>query len=221
MSRQISKLVAFFVFFLGGCFVVSPQEQKSVMGERVLLYRGGDTEREVMCFQGHGSLTECGTGGYDSEVLFFECSSDEYRCVASSAMVFAVPVSPERITQGELYTYFGAEFRVKSCLPRPQQCDLAYITVECRTGDFCRAEESATGRFFYSKEKGIVSFVTLYSTEEHEGIGWDENIMSELSPILSFYLVAGRGFLSSDEIQLDRVSPTAPGPDLEEKLRGR
>jgi hypothetical protein len=135
---------------------------------------------------------------------FYDCSDEDYACVATPVDFFAVPRSAlrEELREGQRYSVDHTNFLVEYCYGSASQCEKALISAECASAQVCECRHGKgvlrKSYFSYSATQGILSF---YILELRPG-----EILNPLSMLQSaFSLVGAEGFLKKN-IPLPRAN---------------
>jgi hypothetical protein len=127
--------------------------------------------------------------------IFYDCSDQQFECVfnAVGADVLAIPRAG--LSLGQHYSAFGADLTVERCFGDQASCEMALIRSECADTRGCScpaAEHRRTTKFYFSRDLGITSF---YTTSDLSSIGVDAKLLADALPLLTYVLVAEKGFL--------------------------
>lgn len=181
---------------LYGCAHDRPYDSRPLQIHELpgVLYVRGDGSAVIQC-QGGSRPTTCGelndAGG--GSLLYLDCSDARFECLYDTSDVLAVPKAG--LAPGQRYTAFGAEFVVDRCFGDQPSCEIALIRSTCTDASTCRCRPSGPNRsltFYYSRERGITSF---YPIGLPEVPGVDAQLRADAAPLLTYVLVAERGFL--------------------------
>ena len=129
------------------------------------------------------------------ELLYFDCSDEQFNCLMSTADVLAVPKAG--LKMGQKYSVFGTNLTVERCFRDEATCEIAvHYFALCRCSKSAAAVPRETpGRvttFYYSRDLGVTAFYTVADTSD---IGVDAGRLADALPLLTFVLVAEKGFL--------------------------
>jgi hypothetical protein len=174
--------------------VASPSDERSQFprSQHGVIYIRGDGRSHLQC-QGGKTPSMCGSIESTGQQTYYDCSDEQFDCVFDGVNVFAVPKAGFSV--GQTYRVFGAVLSVKRCYRDQALCDTAVVTSECAEKQICRCRSSlkaAKATFYFSREFGIVNF---HSTAQLSDIGVDAEMQADAVPLLTYVLVAEKGFL--------------------------
>jgi hypothetical protein len=181
------------VVFLASC-VNGPIDERNQYpkGEYGVIYKRGDRQSEIQC-QGGKIPSMCGSIEATGQQTYYDCSERQFDCVFDGINVFAAPTSG--FSAGQQFHVFGAILSVKRCFGDQATCDIAVVTSACAEARICRCRSPGNGAkatFYFSREFGIVNF---NSTADLSDLGVDAAMKADAVPLLTYVLVADKGFL--------------------------
>lgn len=175
-----------------GCVGDKPYDHDSVQGVAGVMYKRGDGREVIQC-QGGPVPRVCGTLEITAEQIYSDCSDEQFECLFNAADVLAIPRAG--LSLGQKYTAFGANLTVERCFGDQASCAIALIKSECADAQTCSCRSAVPGRrtnFYFSRELGVTTFYTI---GEPAAIGVDSKMLSDGIPLLTYVLVAEKGFL--------------------------
>lgn len=180
---------------LMGCADSRSSTQDSAQQPMVDMYKRGDGRETIQC-RGIEPRNICGSSGYGSEVVFSDCSNEQFKCLISVADVFAVPRTG--LTLGQEYSVFGANLVVERCFGNKGTCEFAKISSKCADAQVCNCRSASFGRsttFYYSRDAGVTAFYTI--RDDLSAIGVDAKMLADGLPLITYVLVADKGLLNA------------------------
>ncbi|HZF17533.1 MAG TPA: hypothetical protein VE046_16505 [Steroidobacteraceae bacterium] len=179
-----------------GCAGEKPYDHDliQIQGRPGVMYKRGDGREVIECESRHvpGGCGSLETSGI-TEQVFSDCSDEQFECLFNSADVLAIPKAG--LTVGQKYTAFGANLTVEQCFGDQASCGIAVIKSACADVQTCSCRSTVQGRattFYFSRELGITAFYTIGAPA---AVGVDSKMLAEAIPLLTYVLVAEKGFL--------------------------
>jgi hypothetical protein len=157
-----------------------------------VMYRRGDGQDAIQC-QGGLVPKMCGSVGMTTKQIYFDCSDEEFECLFNATDVLAIP--RPGFALGQRYSAFGANLTVERCFGDQASCEIALIKSECADARSCNCRSAVQGRaikFYFSREMGVTAF---YTTGDFSSIGVDSKMLADAIPLMTYVLVAEKGFL--------------------------
>jgi hypothetical protein len=180
---------------LAGCASAHVPEQNAEKEKQVVLYKRGDGGEAIRCWL---LLTPviCASTDDLSSSLFFDCSDEQFECVFDTVNAMAVPRAG--LVSGQKYSIFGSNLAVERCFGDRGSCDMALISSRCADESGCtcrRAGLNSKTLFYFSKDRGITSYYTTSDDpSELSAKGIDPSLLADSIPLVTYFLVAERGF---------------------------
>jgi hypothetical protein len=205
MRAGTSTLI--FAMILWGCIGDPAPAQTQLAAPKVDMYKRGDGRETISCRI--GSPGDCGSRELGPELLYSDCSDEQFLCLMSTADVLAVPKAG--LKPGQEYSVFGAKLAVERCFGDQATCEVAVISSRCADAEICTCRSSLKGRttrFYYSRELGVTAFYTVAGDAR---VGMDAAMLADALPLLTYVLVAEKGFLNAP-LSLRRASIKAGCP---------
>jgi hypothetical protein len=174
------------------CTSVDSEARKAENSIKAALYKRGDGGEIIACRR--VSNTDICISQEFPTPIFFDCSNALFDCVASPADVLAVP--KVGISVGQHFFFFGASFSVERCFGEGKSCSLAMISSVCSDPVQCKCRSSLPGRrtiFYFSGIYGVTAFYSVGDIPPGSGI--DPKWISDAIPLMTYSLVADKGFL--------------------------
>lgn len=191
MSANIGLIIL--AMCLLGCAGEKPYDHEPIQSmEAGVMYRRGDGLEAIQC-QGSHVPRMCGSAEITSEQIYSDCSDEQFECLFNATDVLAIPRAG--LESGQKYTVFGANLLVERCFGDQASCEIALIRSECGDTQTCRCRSTVRGRtmrFYFSRELGVTTF---YATGEIAAIGIDSKMLTDAIPLMTYVLVAEKGFL--------------------------
>lgn len=202
-----------------GCVVDQPYDSgpEQIQGRAGAMYLRGDGREVIECVVGRppsmcGSVEVSGLPGQ----IYFDCSDEKFECLFNTADVLAVPRAG--LALGQKYTAFGANLTVERCFVDEASCEIALIRSECADAETCSGRSKVPGRktlFYFSRQLGITAFYTI---GDLGAIGVDSKMLMDAIPLLTYILVAEKGFLRAP-LSLQRASAASTEPATTSVIR--
>jgi hypothetical protein len=176
-----------------GCAAEKPYDHEPIQSIKAgVIYRRGDGREAIQC-QGGRVPSMCGSVEINAEQIYYDCSDERFECLFNAADVLAIPKTG--LTLGQQYAVFGANLTVERCFGNQASCEVALIKSECTDARTCSCRSSVRGRtmkFYFSRELGVTTF---YTTSDVSLIGVDSKMLEDTIPLMTYVLVAEKGFL--------------------------
>jgi hypothetical protein len=172
-------------------------EPVQIMGRPGAMYIRGDARETIECSSGRvprqcGPVEISGLPGQP----YFDCSDAQFKCLFNGD-VLAIPKTGG-LTMGQKYSSFGANLTVERCFLNLASCEMAMVKSECADPQTCGCRSGRTTMFYFSRERGITAFYTISEPPSDMGeppSGVDPKMLTDAIPLLTYILVAEKGFL--------------------------
>jgi hypothetical protein len=178
-----------------GCTGEKPYDHEPIsIPKSGVIYRQGDGKDAIQC-QGGNVPRMCGSVGFTTKQIYFDCSDQQFECVFNAAGADVLAIPRGGLNLGQHYSAFGANLTVERCFGDQIACEMALITSECADTSNCGCRSEVRGRrtkFYFSQELGVTTF---YTTSDLSSLGVDAKLLADAIPLMTYVLVADKGFL--------------------------